>query len=742
MTSHPRADDWQAFLLGTLPEADTDRLAEHLEQCPACQSALPGALPGDPLVAALRRPLAAEAHSDEPECQSALAALSRDVLVRIAGVTTVAPPSNGSGTMVSPTGDPFPALPCTFGRYRIERRLGKGGMGHVYLAHDGMLDRPVALKVSRFGAREGEAVERFLREARSAAGLQHEGICRVLDFGSVDGVHFLTMDYVDGEPLAKRVEAGGAKEPRRAAELVRQVALALDAAHRAGVVHRDLKPANIMLGTDGRPRVVDFGVARRAGDSTLTQAGATVGTPAYMSPEQIQGEPVGPASDVYSLGVILYELLTGRLPFNGQNLAQLTYQIVHGKTPPPSQYRPDLDPALESICLTAMARPVEERYPSMADFAQALGDYLTGAARPTPLRKSVRRRPSKLKAALTGRWWQVFFGLMLAATVTLGVLVVVLPRSDDGLDRDVALVTPDRPGPKPAPPPPPPPPQIRAERPMPLGGVESLQPPAPPVPGSAKGTEAGPLPSPPTVMFTPATARADDAELFARLLRGTAWLVVLRRDGLAGNSAVLVDRPERLLLTANHSTYDVEECFVHFPMYRDGKVVTERGAYLERLKGQGDAIRARVVARDPKRDLALVQAERLPEGLQPLPLADRGPDVGVTVHSIGTPGVRGPMWVYSVAAVRQAGRRQVTIAVPGKKHDLDCRWFEAGNPLDPDDSGGPVVNVRGELVGIRHGGSPQGRGLTLCIDQSEVRDFVKDYFKKKGIPWPRPAVPE
>jgi serine/threonine-protein kinase len=245
-------------------------------------------------------------------------------------------------------------------------------MGSVYLAHDSTLDRAVALKVSRFTVAEAQASERFLREARAAAGVQHPGICPVYDFGQCDGLHYITMSYMSGRPLSYLLQGGKAFAQERAATIVRRAAEALDAAHRHGVVHRDLKPSNILLDEHDFPRIVDFGLARRSGDPPMTRAGEIMGTPAFMSPEQIEGSPVTPASDIYSLGVVLYHLLTGRVPFEGSSLSEIAEKVVHEPPPPPSQLKPKLDRRLEAICLKALAKSPEDRYRTMGDLAAVL----------------------------------------------------------------------------------------------------------------------------------------------------------------------------------------------------------------------------------------------------------------------------------------------------------------------------------------------------------------------------------
>jgi hypothetical protein len=260
-------------------------------------------------------------------------------------------------------------------------------MATVYLAHDTDLGRDVALKVPRFGEGEDAGLaQRFLREARITANLRHPLLCPVYDVGRIDGIDYLTMPVVRGEPLSVRLHRDGPLPQATAARLAAAIARAVAVAHRAGVIHRDLKPGNIMMNEEGEPVVMDFGLARRhvADDPRVTTSGVILGTPAYLPPEQIGGDPdaVGPASDVYSLGIIFYEMLAGRLPFEGSS-HEILKQTLTLPPDPPSRYRSDLAPSLEAICLTAIAKAPGARFASMVDFAQALEGYLRGG-RDTP----------------------------------------------------------------------------------------------------------------------------------------------------------------------------------------------------------------------------------------------------------------------------------------------------------------------------------------------------------------------
>ena len=279
------------------------------------------------------------------------------------------------------TADGGSGLKQQFGRYRVIKALGKGAMGMVYLAEDTQLLRQVALKTPHFEQEPTpELLERFYREARSAANLRHPNICPVHDVGQIEGTHYISMAFIDGHPLSAFVRTSKPQPERQILIIIRKLAQALAEAHDRGIVHRDLKPANIMVDKRNEPIIMDFGLARqleREQSVRITQSGMLIGTPAYMSPEQIEGEPdkVGPASDQFSLGVILYELLTGQLPFRG-SLSAVMAQILTRDPAPPSQLRPDLDGRIETLCLKMLARDPANRFASLAAVADEIAVIL------------------------------------------------------------------------------------------------------------------------------------------------------------------------------------------------------------------------------------------------------------------------------------------------------------------------------------------------------------------------------
>ena len=258
------------------------------------------------------------------------------------------------------------------GRYRVLERLGSGGMAEVYLAEDQLLGRQVALKVlHQHFAEDQEFVERFRREASSAAGLSHQNIVGIFDRGEWNGTYYIAMEYVAGRSLKAIVREQGALDPAVAIDIVVQILRGARFAHRRGVVHRDLKPHNVILDEEGRARVTDFGIAR-AGASDMTLTGSIMGTAQYLSPEQAQGQAVSAASDLYSVGVILYELLTGVVPFEGETAVAIAFKQVSAEPSPPSALNPALPVTLDAIVLRALAKDPGQRYADAEEFITVL----------------------------------------------------------------------------------------------------------------------------------------------------------------------------------------------------------------------------------------------------------------------------------------------------------------------------------------------------------------------------------
>jgi serine/threonine-protein kinase len=343
-------------------------------------------------------------------------------------------------------------------RYRLIRPVGEGGMATVYRAHDSLLGRDVAIKLLHPEyERDAPFVQRFVQEAQFAASLgSHPNIVAIYDVGEDNGVHFMVMELVVGRNLKEMIRERAPFSVPEAFSLGKQVASALDFAHRRGLVHRDVKPQNIMVTADGVAKVTDFGIARSVSATQLTRTGIVIGTVHYFSPEQARGESVTPASDIYSLGVILYEMLTAHLPFDAENAIGVAMQHIHSEPPSPWDFNPQLPTRAVAVMMRALEKDPQRRYRDAAEFATALGAFTAPdlgattmispvvpsdedvttvvmppvAPRPAPQPvETVVRRPVRQPPATVTRttpppssnrtWWYLAGGLILVIAITV-----------------------------------------------------------------------------------------------------------------------------------------------------------------------------------------------------------------------------------------------------------------------------------------------------------------------------------
>jgi tetratricopeptide (TPR) repeat protein len=409
----PSADDLLAFAVGRLPADARETIASHIESCAACLTRLNQLDDqNDPLVAELRGPIPTDLFSHDA-CTPVEAKGGRGD-----GMLRAAKPSPGAVGRLAVPG------------YDILQELGRGGMGVVYQARQVRLNRLVALKMILAGLHAGtEQQARFRIEAEAVARLQHPNIVQIYEVGDQDNQSYLALEFVDGGSLAQQ-RAGTPLPPAPAARLVETLARAVQHAHQRNIVHRDLKPANVLLTADGVPKITDFGLAKRLEEEGVTgSSGAIMGTPSYMAPEQARGNTrqVGPAVDLYALGAILYELLTGRPPFKAATALETLQQVVHEEPVPPRQLQPKLPHDLETICLKCLRKEPSQRYAGAGELAEDLQRYLRG--------EPIRARPVGRFERLW-RWCRrnpagaAVVGLLVSAVVGLSAGLLVLDQAN------------------------------------------------------------------------------------------------------------------------------------------------------------------------------------------------------------------------------------------------------------------------------------------------------------------------
>jgi tRNA A-37 threonylcarbamoyl transferase component Bud32 len=443
----PNADCLRRLLDGRLSTAEEAALTTHLDACPDCQQKLERLAAGEPDGLEVVRYID---RTPRPDKGSAFWPALQQLAVEVASPEppTTAERQADDGPSLSFLGPPeAPGMLGRFGHFDVVRVLGRGGMGVVFEAIETCLQRRVAVKVlDPTLARDETARKRFCREARAAAAVTHENVVVIYFVDETeDGLPHLVMQYVPGETLQERLDRDGPPPLAEAVRIGQQVADGLAAAHAQGLIHRDVKPANILLpaAPRGSVRLTDFGLARAAEDAKLTQTGFAPGTPQYMSPEQARGEPIDHRSDLFSLGGVLYALVTGRAPFSGSSAYLILRQVTEEQPAPVRDVNPAAPEWLEAVIERLLAKNPEDRYQSAAEVAEVLaeGAKQLAAAPPRPLPTAPTTRTGTHRAAPGGR--RGFYSLLALAGLFAGLLAAdmsgLLPlRRDRGPAPEVA----------------------------------------------------------------------------------------------------------------------------------------------------------------------------------------------------------------------------------------------------------------------------------------------------------------
>jgi serine/threonine protein kinase/HEAT repeat protein len=573
--------------------------------------------------------------------------------------------------------------------YELLEEVGRGGMGVIYRARQLQPRRVVALKMILAGEHAGpDTVARFKAEAEAVARLSHPNIVQIYQVGEQSGRPFLALEFVEGGSLAKRLLTGPLPF-EEAAALLEQLARAVDYAHRRGILHRDLKPANVLLAAAPEevekrrkpvPKITDFGLAKPLEASSSlkpgvrTQSGAIVGTPGYMAPEQAgaKGKKVGPAADVYALGAILYECLTGRPPFAAETVLDTLMKVVTEEPMPLARLRPRCPRDLETICLKCLHKDPQKRYATAGELAEDLRRYREGDAiqgKPPGRWERARRafrRHKELAYLASG---------MVATALVLGAFLLTGER------RTL------------------PPPQTTPE----------------------------PVPKP-----------AEQAtRLYNHVLKSTVWLVLSKGpNDIALGTGVLIDRENRLVLTNYHLVMDSQKVGVLFPIFQDGRLVQNPDVYLIALGSPEAVIKAQRVEGDETSDLALVQPASVPDSALPLGVATKDVEPDQNVHALGNPESVGQLWVHAPAKVLGLKNKwRFSRGEPGGPAlSLESDVIMTGSPSNAADSGCPLVDDQGGLVGVNLG-DPSSRNVGLFINRTQILRFIEGYCSVAGLTW-------